>query len=140
MNENQRKAVIESNKRRATTQAYRNTSEYMIWISMRQRCNNPNCKAYPRYGGRGITVCERWDSFFNFLDDMGTRPPGMSIDRIDNDSGYRPDNCRWTDRITQNNNKTKSYSERRKAFPHIPRTLGKPDHRPPLDGSPFLTS
>jgi len=63
---------------------------------MRERCNNPNCKDWARDGGRGITVCERWDTFANFIDDVG-HPPflGAQIDRIDNDRGYEPGNVRW---------------------------------------------
>lgn len=71
---------------------------------MLQRCNNPNQKHYKNYGGRGITVCERWLKFKLFMEDMGVRPDGMSIDRIDNEKGYYKDNCRWTTRKTQQRN------------------------------------
>ena len=63
---------------------------YSSWTSMRNRCNNPQNHAFDRYGGRGITVCERWDAFENFLSDMGECPPGMSIERKDNARGYEP--------------------------------------------------
>jgi hypothetical protein len=71
---------------------------------MLTRCFNPNNSSYDDYGGRGITVCEEWLSFENFYADMGDPPPGLSLDRIDNDGPYAPWNCRWADRITQNSN------------------------------------
>jgi hypothetical protein len=72
---------------------------------MRDRCRNPKHRAYKNYGGRGITVCERWNSFENFYADVGDRPsPKHSIDRIDNDLGYEPGNVRWADQKTQSRN------------------------------------
>jgi len=72
---------------------------------MLQRCYNPNHPAYAYYGARGIRVCKRWHTFENFLADMGEPPLGLSIDRIDNDSGYRPTNCRWATRSEQMRNR-----------------------------------
>lgn len=79
---------------------------YKSWDSMRQRCNNPNAPDYSRYGGRGIEVCRRWQSSFqNFLDDMGERPEGKTLDRADNSKGYEPDNCRWATPTEQQENR-----------------------------------
>lgn len=81
------------------------TRTYRIWGGMVNRCRNPKNRSFPRYGGVGITVCERWRSFPNFLADMGEAPAGMSIDRIDNAIGYEPANCRWADDLTQRLNR-----------------------------------
>ena len=81
------------------------TTEYEIWSSMKKRCGNPASAAYPRYGGRGITVCSEWGKFENFYADMGPRPAGMSIERKDNDKGYSKDNCVWAGDIIQANNR-----------------------------------
>lgn len=78
---------------------------YYVWIEMRQRCENRNNPAYKNYGQRGIKVCKRWQKFENFLQDLGKKPKGLSLDRLDNSKGYSKLNCRWTDRVTQNNNR-----------------------------------
>jgi hypothetical protein len=100
------------------------SSEYNTWNGMKTRCNNPKSPDYKNYGGRGITVCERWSTFDNFIKDMGTKPnKNYSIDRIDNNRGYEPSNCQWVDSITQNNNR-RPKSKHKKIIKH-----GKEDHK-----------
>lgn len=79
--------------------------EYYSWASMIQRCTNPKRNNYHDYGGRGISVCERWKLFDNFLEDMGSRPAGMTLGRIDSDGDYEPGNCEWQGYATQGRTK-----------------------------------
>lgn len=101
----------EATKKSRTTHGHfvgnKKSPEFNCWWKIKERCFNENTKAYHRYGGRGITMCERWqENFLNFFEDMGTRPsPTHSIERNENDKGYFPENCRWATPKEQSRNK-----------------------------------
>ena len=92
-----------------TKHGHYNSLTYHSYRSMLERCNDPECKCFYNYGGRGITVCQRWlDGFENFLADMGVRPADKTLDRIDVNGNYEPSNCRWADKFQQARNKRRS--------------------------------
>lgn len=93
---------IESNKVKRIKHGMTTTSTYHSWLGMKQRCYNKNCKAYKYYGGRGIDICERWlKSFENFLEDMGEKPLGFTLDRLNSNKSYFKENCRWATKKQQ---------------------------------------
>ncbi len=96
----------ETNPAHITHGLSKTSPEYVVWKGMRARCSNPRHKSYKDYGARGITVCKRWNSFENFLKDMGQRPsPAYTIDRKKNHLGYSKSNCRWATRLEQRHNR-----------------------------------
>jgi hypothetical protein len=93
----------------AATRGHRASNEYELWVNLKSRCKNPNNKDWDKYGGRGITLCERWESFENFLADMGPRPSrAHSVERKDNEKGYGPENCIWATTDVQASNRRNS--------------------------------
>lgn len=96
---------IERNKEQKTKHGRYGSKEYITWSNMKKRCMNSKSPNYKDYGGRGIKICKRWEEFENFYVDMGDRPEGKSIDRIDNDGNYTPKNCKWSTHTEQMNNR-----------------------------------
>jgi hypothetical protein len=93
-------------KEQATTHGLFNRPFYKVWVAMLERCYKEDHAQYDDYGGRGIKVCDRWLSSYDaFESDMGTRPSGLSLDRIDNDKGYFPENCHWATQVQQIRNR-----------------------------------
>ena len=90
--------------RRNTTHGLSTTTEYLAWQAMHRRCTDPTHKGYKWYASRGIGVCPEWGTFERFLEDMGNKPPGTSLDRKDNNLGYCKSNCRWATKLEQANN------------------------------------
>lgn len=113
------------NRDQKTTHALERHPLYATWRNMVNRCNNPSDSRWDSYGGRGIKVCDRWlETPANFIEDMGQRPPETSLDRIDNDKGYSPDNCRWATREEQHLNRRATIWAGQQCLTHAAREKG----------------
>ena len=108
-----RDRIAQANTKHGSAKRGQKTRTFRTWMSMIERCTTPTHHAYKNYGGRGITVSDRWMSYPNFLADMGERPKGKSIDRINNDGNYEMKNCRWATRKQQANNTRRTKAQER---------------------------
>lgn len=100
---------LERSTQSATKHGMNRTRTHNIWSLMLQRCRDPGCTIWPYYGGRGISVCERWLKFENFLADMGVCPDGLTLERENTDGNYEPKNCRWATKVEQARNKRNNH-------------------------------